>query len=224
MTIHYHGTPITPESVFMEVAGRHYCVSHANPQDIVKADRYGQTVLLDNGAFTKWRTGKAVDWNSYYDWTDRWLERPTTWAVIPDEIDGDAEVQDRLIEQWPHGSRGAPVWHMHEPIERMVRLLDEWPRVCIGSSAKYAVVGSVDWTRRMDDVWLEINKRHRRTPWVHMLRGMQCVKWEYPFASVDSTDVARNHASNRKGARAMVDRWDVMQCPASFELRQPVLI
>lgn len=172
--------------------------------------------MLDNGAFTKWKSGKATDWVKYYDWTDRWLDYPTTWAVIPDDIDGGADVQDALIKQWPHGNRGAPVWHMHEPIERAIRLLDEWPRICFGSSSQYAVVGSSDWRRRIDATFEEINKRHRRTPWIHMLRGMQCVKWEYPFASVDSTDVARNHAQSKFGPMDMAHRWDSMQCPSKW--------
>ena len=213
MTIHYHGTPITPISVFMQVTGRHYCVSHSRTTDCARAHQFGQTVMLDNGAFSKWKSGKATDWNKYYEWTDRWLDYPTTWAVIPDDIEGDADVQDALIEQWPHGDRGAPVWHMHEPIERMLRLLDEWPRVCFGSSAQYATVGNDQWRARIDLAFMEINKRHRRTPWIHMLRGMQCVKWGYPFASVDSADIGRNHSKNPLGARGMADRWDAMQCP-----------
>lgn len=50
----------------------------------------------------------------------------------------------------------------------------------------------------------------------HMLRGMQCVKWEYPFASVDSTDVARNHAQSKRGPKEMASRWDSMQCPSKW--------
>ena len=216
MTIHYHGTPITPMSAFMECSGRHYCVSHANPQDIKRAHEYGQSVMLDNGAFTKWKSGKATDWKAYYEWCDLWLDYPTTWAVIPDDIEGDASIQDELITHWPHGDRGAPVWHMHEPVERMLMLLDNWPKICFGSSSQYAIVGSVDWRRRIDHAFDEINKRHKRTPWVHMLRGMQCVKWEYPFASVDSTDVARNHAQSKRGPREMASRWDSMQCPSKW--------
>jgi hypothetical protein len=223
LTIHYHGTPITPKAVFEQITGRHYCVSHAHPQDIVRADEYGQTLMLDNGAFTKWKTGKATDWNAYYEWTDQWLRRPTTWAVIPDDIEGDAEVQDALIAQWPHGQRGAPVWHMHEPIDRLLRLIDEWPRVCVGSSSEYSVVGSPSWRARMDIAWIQINRLHNRTPWIHMLRGMQCAKWEYPFASVDSADIGRNHARSKLGARGMADRWDAMQCPPRWTVLEELL-
>lgn len=223
MTIHYHGTPITPVSKFMELTGKHFCVSHSRTTECKRAHKYGQSVMLDNGAFSKWKSGKNTDWNKYYIWTDIWLDYPTTWAVIPDEIEGNEEVQNELIKQWPHGDRGAPVWHMHESINRLLHLLDEWPKVCFGSSAQYSIVGTDSWRRRIDEAFAEINKRHKRTPWIHMLRGMQCVKWQYPFASVDSTDIARNHSKNKLTAKQMADRWDAIQCPAKFIAEQGVL-
>lgn len=219
MTIHYHGTPITPNAVMLTLAGKHFCVSHAQPQDIRTTHLIGQSVMLDNGAFSAWSQGRPVtDWTPYYTWSDVWLDHPTTWAVIPDEIDAGSQQQDALIREWPHGDRGAPVWHMDEPLDRMLRLLDEWPRVCIGSTAEYAVVLSPAWEARMDETWDAIAGRHRRTPNIHMLRGMQLSRHRWPFASVDSTDVARNH--NRDGrARARADRWDAAQCPANYESR-----
>jgi hypothetical protein len=169
--------------------------------------------MLDNGAFSAWRAGRTVDWDGYYIWTDRWLDCPTTWAVIPDVITGSEEDQDALIEQWPHGHRGVPVWHMHESINRLVRLTLEWPKVCIGSSAEYAVVLSPAWVRRMDAAWNAVANHHQRTPAIHMLRGMALSGKEWPFASVDSTDIARNHHLPHKSPRTMADRWDGMQCP-----------
>jgi hypothetical protein len=138
MSLHYHGTPITPISALQQLAGRHFCVSFARPSDIARAHQIGQSVMLDNGAFSVWRRGHHADWPAYYAWSDIWLDHPTTWAVIPDVIDGDADQQDALIAQWPHGDRGAPVWHMHEPIDRLVSLIDGWPLVCVGSSGAYA--------------------------------------------------------------------------------------
>jgi len=176
--------------------------------------------MLDNGAFSAWRSGKATDWSAYYGWCDRWLDYPTTWAVIPDVITGTDEDQDRLIAQWPHGERGAPVWHMHETVDRLVGLTEEWPRVCIGSSAQYANVLSELWCQRMDVAWNAIARRHARTPWVHMLRGMACSGKRWPFASVDSTDIARNHHLPHKSPRAMADRWDASQCPPRWD-QQP---
>lgn len=176
----------------------------------------GQSVLLDNGAFSAWKTKVSTDWPGYYVWAERWLSYPTTWAIIPDVIDGTDEDQDALIAQWPHGDRGAPVWHMHEGIDRLLRLIDEWPRVCIGSSDEYAEVLAPNWCRKMDQAWNAIMRGRRNVPWVHMLRGMQLVEYYWPFASVDSTDIARNHARPHNSARKMADRWDPVQCPAHW--------
>jgi len=217
--IHYHGTPITPISALLELHGRHFCVSHAAPTDVARCHQIGQSVMLDNGAFSAWKTGKAVDWSGYYAWTDRWLDCPTTWAVIPDVITGSGEDQDALITQWPHGHRGAPVWHMHEPIDRLVQLTLEWPKVCVGSSAQYAVVLSSGWVRRMDAAWNAIELHHQRTPPMHMLRGMALSGREWPFASVDSTDIARNHHRDQNSPRKMADRWDGVQCPHKWVQR-----
>jgi len=216
--IHYHGTPITPITAFYELAGRHFCVSFASPGDLARAHQCGQSVMLDNGAFSQFRTGKPTNWPAYYAWCDPWLDTPTTWAVIPDRIDGDEATQDALLLEWPHGKKGAPVWHMHESIDRLLRLVDEWPRVCFGSSGAYWQVLSERWEARADEAWNAIAKRHRRTPNIHMLRGMQLSGKRWPFSSVDSTDVARNWHVKRN-AREMADRWDVSQCPSRFELR-----
>jgi hypothetical protein len=228
MTIHYHGTPITPAKLLMEqMLGCHFCVSYADPRDVERVHQIGQSVLLDNGAFSHWRLGKEADWPGYYRWTDRWLNYPTTWAIIPDIVEGATEAdQDRLIGEWPHGQRGAPVWHLHESIKRLLCLLDAWPRVCFGSSDRFAQVLSTAWSRRLDLAWNEISKRHRRTPWVHMLRGMQCVRREWPFASVDSTDIARNfkHPNNGHDAETMARRWDQMQCPATWLPREALAL
>lgn len=211
--IHYHGGPITPLTALYSLAGRCFCVSHAHPEQVRQMHEIGQSVMLDNGAFSAWKVGKATDWPAYYAWAEHWLEHPTTWAVIPDVIDAGSQQQDALIREWPHGHKGAPVWHMDEPIDRALRLADEWPRICFGSTAEYAAILSPSWTARMDQVWNELAKRHRWTPTVHMLRGMQLAGREWPFASVDSADVARNHNRPQNTARAMADRWDAAQCP-----------
>lgn len=217
--IHYHGTPITPIEALVELAGRHFCVSHAAPQDVSRCHLIGQSVMLDNGAFSAWKRGRATNWQAFYEWTDKWLDYPTTWAVIPDVINAGTQEQDALLREWPHGHKGAPVWHMDEPIHRLLRLCDEWPRVCIGSTDEFEVVLSDIWCRKMDEAWNEIAKRHRRLPWLHMLRGMQLSGKHWPFASVDSTDIARNHHLPRQSPRKMADRWDGAQTPGRWEPR-----
>ena len=216
--MHYHGAPITPLTALYQLKGRCFCVSHAAPQDVERAHAIGQSVMLDNGAFSKWKSGRATSWGAYYAWAERWLAYPCTWAVIPDEIDGGEELQDALLSDWPFGHRGAPVWHMDEPLDRLLRLCDEWPRVCIGSTAEFATILSDPWRRRMDACWNAISARRPRfLPWVHMLRGMQLAGQRWPFASVDSTDIARNHHRPHNSPKEMAARWDAIQCPNSWE-------
>lgn len=219
MMIHYHGTPITPIPALMELAGRHFCVSYASPGDVRRCHDIGQSVMLDNGAFSVWRRGMAANWPGYYAWADAWLDYPTTWAIIPDVIDGDEAANDALVAEWPYGMRGAPVWHLHESIDRLVALCDAWPRVCFGSSGAYRTIGTPAWHRRMEQAFNAVALRHRRLPWLHMLRGMSLAGGQYPFASVDSTDIARNHNRAQNTPRKMADRWDAMQCPSAWVTR-----
>ena len=156
MTIHYHGTPLTPLSAFYELRGRHFCVSHAAPQDVRRAHEIGQSVMLDNGAFSKWKSGRETDWPAFYDWAEPWLAFATTWAVIPDVIDGGSQMQDALIREWPFGQKGAPVWHMDEPVADEVRgvldghvVLDR----AIAARGRYPAVDvTVSLSRVMDQV------------------------------------------------------------------------
>lgn len=208
MMLHHHGTPITPNAVLLTLAGKCFCVSHARPDQVETVHQIGQSVMLDNGAYSKFTKGKPTDWPAYYAWCDRWLDYPTTWAVIPDVIDGPSQEQDGLLNEWPHGQRGAPVWHLDEPITRLYRLTEEWPRVCVGSTGEFWKVLSEPWRQRMDEAFNGLAQRHKRMPWLHMLRGMQLSTETYPFASVDSTDVAQNHNRPHNTARGMADRWD----------------
>jgi len=221
VTVHYHGTPITPMAALYELAGRHFCVSHAHPADVARCHAIGQSVMLDNGAFSAWKSKRATDWTGFYAWCDKWLDYPTTWAIPPDVIDAGSQEQDALLREWPHGKRqAAPVWHMDEPVPRLLRLIEEgWSRVCVGSTAEYAVVLSELWQRRMDETWNEIARTFARTPPLHMLRGMQLSGMRWPFASVDSTDIAQNHHLPHQGPRTMADRWDAKQCPGRWEMR-----
>jgi hypothetical protein len=214
MTIHYHGTPINPQHVVFQLAGRNFCVSHYDPRQVEIAHKIGQSVMLDNGAFSLWRSGKPTNWAAYYKWTERWLEYHTTWAVIPDSIEGGEEENDALIAAWPHGQRGAPVWHVAEPISRLLRLCEKWPRICIGSSGEFSTVGNDKWCRRMDEVFDALCRGGPPPVWLHMLRGMRMSKSKYPFASVDSTDIARNHHLPYQLAGMMAAAWDAHNCPA----------
>lgn len=235
MTIKHYGTPITPNRVLIEaMGGASFCVQWKAPAQVQLCHDLGASVMLDCSAYNAWTSGNPIeDWEPYYDWVGPWLEYPTTWAVIPDEIKGDELTNDLLMRAWPHGrEKGAPVYHMHENKRRLIELIHSFPLVCIGSSGDYAVVMSEPWQRRMDELWREINRVFKQTPQIHMMRGMQCLGKRWPFAKVDSTDVARNH--NRKhgpaptlimgtdrverarGVIKMRARWDALNCPPRF--------
>jgi hypothetical protein len=217
--MHYHGTPITPNVlVEADLAGRNFCVSFFRPDQVELCHRVGQSVMLDNGAFSAWQRGVVIDWEEWARWAEQWLAYPTTWAVAPDVIDGDETANDILLSRYGHWDDLVPVWHLHESLERLGRLVDAYDgRVCFGSSAEYATVGSVAWHRRVSQAFDTLADEFGRVPWVHMLRGMQAAAWHYPFASVDSTDVARNHNRPGNTARGMAERWDALQCPARWQ-------
>lgn len=218
--LHYHGTPITPAAELLRLAGRSFCVSYADRRQVEMVHQIGSSVMLDNGAFSLWRRGRATNWPGFYRWVDPWLDWPTTWAVIPDVIDGGSEANDALIAQWPHGERGAPVWHLDEPIERLLALADRWPRICFGSAGAYARVGTPAWHDRMASAFDALAPRHRRLPWIHMLRGLSQAGGPYPLASADSSTVARNYAGNvshpAKDPALMAARFDRLQCPGRW--------
>lgn len=168
-----------------------FCISFWYRGQVRTVETITKDVMYDNGAFTAYTKGKDIDWKTYYSWLEPRLFEDRRWAVIPDVIDAGSQLQDALLKDWPLGKeRGAPVWHTDEPIDRVLRLLDEWPRVCFGSTGEHWNIQSQVWRDRLSEVWDEILKRHKE-PNVHMLRGMQ-VLHDYPFTSADSTTFGQN--------------------------------
>lgn len=233
MTLHYHGTPITPRAELYTLAGFNFCVSFAAPRDLEICHEIGQSVMLDNGAFSIWKRNRTIQmypWDGYYAWVRPWLDYHTTWCVIPDVIDGSEEQNDELIAHWRSkvgvmGYSAAPVWHIHESLARLDYLIAGWPRICFGSSGEYAKIGTTKWNNRLNEVFNHICRGRGFTPsWIHMLRGMSLAGSDYPFASVDSTDVAQNHwIKNNAAERAR--KWDAQQCPPRWTAKslQPAL-
>lgn len=196
--IHYHGLPINPQTAALgAIAGGHAFVSFYDPQPLGLAVEVCQSFAIDNGAFSAWRASEAVtDWRPFYQWAAQCQMVPSCdFAVIPDVIDGSEPANDALIEEWPLPRWfGAPVWHMHESIERLERLASSWPRVCIGSSGEFSVVGSHQWWARMNVAMRSIcDDAGRPRCRLHGLRMLNPeVFSKLPFASADSTNIARN--------------------------------
>jgi len=212
--IHYHGTPLTPRSALLPLAGKHFCVSFAAPGDADWCLQHAQSVMWDSGAFSAHTKGHQVDWAAYFAWLAPRLGGEN-WAVVPDVIDGDAEAQRALVSRWPYPKvAGAPVWHLALPIDYLLEIASSWPRICFGSSGRYWQVGSPDWCRRVDEAFNAL-AQHGHLPWlkVHMLRGLAMAGDRWPFSSADSVNVARNFKDSNTDPERMSRRIDAIQCP-----------
>lgn len=191
MTIHYHGTPITPSAQLARMAGEHFCVSFYRPDNADVCEGIGQSVLWDNGAFSAYTKGAEIDERALFEWLEPRMYHPHR-AVVLDKIGGSVEEQREMLKRWPF-PRGLswPVWHLDKPIDYLSELSDEWGALCLGSAGEYWQIGSVAWERRMDQVFEHLARRGR-LPWLHGLRMLGQVT-SYPLASADSTNVAQNH-------------------------------
>lgn len=198
--IHYHGTPITPRAALATMPGRHFCVSYAHPGDLSWCMAHGASVMLDNGAFSAWTRGASVDWAGFYAWAAPHM-RPPHWCVIPDVIDGDAEANDALLAACPLPRElAAPVWHLHESLDRLRRLADAYPRICFGSSGEYAKPGTDAWRARIDAAWAALGAR---CTWVHMLRAMkEASEGAWPFCVCGQHEHRPQPRGRRRAARA----------------------
>lgn len=195
--IHYHGGPITPDTVALKAwKGRHAFVSFAHPSQIKLAAQITQSFSLDNGAFSLWKARKAVNWSGYYEFVENWRRHPGfDFAVVPDVIEGSEQDNDALAAEWPFPKHeGAVVWHVNESVDRLVRLANEWPLVCIGSSGEY----DVSQPKRFVDHMLKIlpticdNDGYPICK-LHGLRMLNPIIFEQlPLSSADSTNLARN--------------------------------
>ena len=212
--IHYHGTPVTPRLELYRMAGKHFCVSFADPRDANVCLKIGQSVMWDNGAFTAYTQGRVFDLKDFYEWVEPLLGHPH-WAVIPDVIDGDVIQQRERIVSWPFEREyGCPVWHLALPLDYLLELVDEFPKVCFGSSGDYWSVGSPSWEKRVDEAFNALAKRRQRMPWIHMLRGLAQAGKRWPFASADSVNVARNFKNGvGRDCEKMARQIDSIQTP-----------
>lgn len=179
MVAHFHGSPIWGDKgavCKIAVAGAGSFVSFFRPDQIELSLRHAKRVGIDNGAYTyqKHEHSDRKEWTLFYAWLMRYYHNlKVDFFVIPDVIKGGEEENDRLIKELPSMFRdkAVPVWHLHESLERLVRLCEEWPRVCFGSSGQYAAIRTKRWHQRMRD-------------------GR--VLGNYPLDTADSTNLACN--------------------------------
>jgi hypothetical protein len=219
MALHYHGLPLTPLENLDLLVGKNVCISHATfrESNVEWALRSAQSIMWDNGAFTFHRSGQSFDLGSFYSWLEPKLGHPH-WGVVPDVIGGSLEQQKTLARTWPFGKAfGAPVWHLGMPLDYLLELCDDWPKVCLGSSEAYWNVGGGLWQDRMDETFNFLSSRRTNLPWLHGLRMLSQLKERWPLASADSVNVARNYKSAGKCPGCMSNRIDSENPPIRWK-------
>lgn len=225
--IHYHGGPITPLTVARAVwTTRHGFVSFEHPDQIAFAAEICQSFALDNGAFSAWRRGTALDVPAYVAFVQEWEKHPGfDWALIPDVIDGNEADNDRMFALYRVAGgnllAGVPVWHLHESLDRLKHLCRAWPRVALGSSGQWSEVGTPGWWQRMGLAMDAICDEDGRPPCkLHGLRMLNpAVFSRLPLASADSTNVAQNH-SRARARYALTDTMGALIVASRVEQAQ----
>ena len=225
--IHYHGTPIWGvDAPVLSLQGKHACVSFEHSEQIEIIAEVCQSFMVDNGAFTKWKKGGAVDLKDFSEFIEHWCYHPGfDWYLIPDVIDGSEKDNYELREEWfvtyPKLKRfGVPIWHLHESLESLEAFSQLYPIVAIGSSGEYATVGNNAWWQRMAEAMpMVCDELGRPRCKLHGLRMLDpTIFSHFPLSSADSTNVARSigfdHAwrgpyapsSKKMKAMLMIDR------------------
>lgn len=220
--IHYHGTPLSGDTTtaIRSLSRRHAIVSYYRPTQIEIAAEVCQSFILDNGAFSSWTNGVDFDVHGFMEWATFWLKHPACdWAIAPDVIDGGEDENDALLMLVSHKKdQFAPVWHLHESLDRLEELVNEWPRVCFGSSGQYAQIGTPEWWGVMSDAMsVACDADGYPLAKLHGLRMLDpTIFSEFPFSSADSTNVARNIGID--------GRWKGAYAPRSKEVRAEILM
>jgi hypothetical protein len=193
----YHGGPFSDPVIGTEVWRKHHAIiSFARPEQVAMKAEHASSFAIDNGAFSLWRAGQhRPNWDSYYRWVEDWKGHPgCDFAIIPDVIDGTEDENDNLLCAWPFIDIGVPVYHLHEPLERLMRLAASYSRVALGSSGPYRTTRTLVWWDRIAQT-MELlcdEEGHPRVK-LHGLRMLAPdIPENVPLSSADSATVARN--------------------------------
>ena len=216
--IKYHGTPCSPMKVFYEAfTDRNVLIPYPRPDDLKRAKEVASKIILDNGAFSIWKKGISVDWNKFYEWVDLNID-DIEFYFIPDVIDGTEEENDHLIADYflKGRSKGVPIWHVNESLERLYRLMNSFDYIAFGSAGDYSQLGTDKWHSKIKEAMSVVCDDYGYPKVkIHMLRCLNPRLFtKYPFYSGDSTNVAMNH--NRKGWRPIMERIEEHDSPKRY--------
>lgn len=203
--IHYHGTPLSGETAPKHsfYRGRHAFVSYSAQQDLSIALHRCQTVALDNGAYSHWRSGSDYNPADVMEWAAS-IGHAIDFLVIPDKIDGTERENMILVHEFVKRNpcRGIPVFHMHEDDWYLKYLAANHSQtgIAIGSSGQYPTPGTESWWRRMDEIMKILCDDHGRPiVRIHGLRMLNPEIFRYlPLYSADSTNASRHGRSPKR--------------------------
>ena len=218
----YYGTPLTPNDTFDNaLSGRNVLIPHPRPDNMMRAIDVCDKIILDNGAFSLWKSDKEPNWERFYEWVAQ-FSKDIEFYFIPDVIDGTEEENDHLIAQyWIKGiyDKGVPIWHVNESFERLKRLMRAFDYIAIGSAGEYVQLGTHKWHARMNEAMKVLcDEDGYPKVKIHMLRCLDPkIFTRYPFHSGDSTSLAQNH--KRDGWEAIVNRIEKYNSPLFYEFK-----
>lgn len=225
------GLPLTPIHLLEQLEGQSFCLSYATRNrlgrqldDAVRLVGDDGILMLDNGAFSAWRSGVPMDVDGFARWAADICERcPQAVVVVPDVIDGDELANDDMRLDFSGAmleagvfipaERMMVVWHMHESIDRLTGMIEGgYQYIAIGSSGQYAKVGTPEWHARIREAFDHIERFCAESegayvrPWIHMMRA-QSEAHRYPFDSADSCSLAVNHCRYKAEGEGHVARY-----------------
>ena len=216
--IKYHGTPIggTKFDAIKFLKGRHALISMEYQNQVAEVLECSESFCLDNGAFTKWKKdGDDISLPDFLGFVVSLEKHPRMdFYIAPDKIMGTEADNNDLLESWLDMKGDirncAPVFHLGEHPDRFLKLAEEYPLVCFGSTEKWARNGSRLWWKQMIPFMDYVTDEYGNLPCkVHGLRMLDINIFKHlPLHSGDSTNAAVNgHISMKKGPYPCVERW-----------------
>jgi hypothetical protein len=193
--IHYHGVPITPETDCARILkGRHAMVLFAYRLQLRTVADVCQFFVLDNGAFTTWKRGHRYDPAEYYAWVDEWRAHPGFDWALRRPADQLAFLRRSIC------CPGLASLGIAGPSGALAR---SYSRLAFGANGRYATIQSDLWWMRMAEAMEVICTDGRPRVKLHGLRMLDPeVFTHFPFASADSTNVARNIGLDKRWPEA----------------------
>jgi hypothetical protein len=212
----FHGTPVggTAKDAIMFLSGRNALFSYYTKGHIQEVLECCDSFIIDNGAFSHWKSGKGeINLSEYFDWQLPLSKHPAHYfTIIPDVIDGTEEQNDKLLLEWEKRKckKSSPVFHLGESVNRFKTLSDNYEVVCIGSTSSWARNGSKEWWENMSEFMDSVVDTQGNFPCkVHGLRLLDPrIFTKLPLHSADSTNATVNgHRCQKEGILKSMTRW-----------------